>query len=262
MRKLLVLAGIILVQAVLLGILIPKTFAANSTVKHPNCLQIKVKFNAPLAWQKSSSNRSIQIGCSGEIKPTGRQSCEGGVLTVKPGQTKTLGNCSCFGKQGCLVVGKTLNRSKDTKHNKWVVTVASGKDIKSTLGNKCSVTYVNRDSQKKVKLASICGTNKQKFNIGINIKCTPNKPSITPTNTPTPTKGICVGPKPVANVKVTCPSCLGNGLTPTPTEAQTQAELGTSCDPNGEVNQCGSGLVCSDQGEGNGICAAESEESQ
>jgi hypothetical protein len=206
MRKYLVLLTFIFIQAVLLVVLLPKALAAD-TVTHANCLQITVKFNAPAAWQKSSSNRNIQIGCAGQIKPTGARSCEGAVLTLKPGQVKTLGNCSCFNKQGCLKVGKTLSRTKKTENNRWVVAVA--KPLDSTLGNKCSVKYVNRDNHKPIKLTSICGTNKQRFNVAINISC--SKTTITPT------PGICVGPKPVANVKVTCPTCEGQGLTPTPT---------------------------------------------
>lgn len=241
MRKYLILAAIILVQVVLLGILLPKALAANSTPVHANCLRYAVKFNAPAAWQKSSSNRTIQIGCSGQTNHLGPQSCEGGVLTLKPGQIGILGNCSCFNKKGCLVVGQKLSRTKDTKNNKWDVEVVPGKGINSTLGNKCSVTYVNRDTQKKANLASFCGTNKQKFNIGINIKCTVTKP--TPTFTPTPTPGICVGPKPVTNVKVTCPTCDAQGQPqPTPTP------IGEGGDCFNNQNACAPGLVCANGG--------------
>jgi len=228
MRKFLVLIGIILVQGILLGVLLPKASAAVSTVVHANCLKYTVKFNAPAAWQKSSNNRTIQIGCSGQTNHLGPQSCEGGVLTLKPGQKGILGNCSCFNKKGCLVVGQKLSRTEDTKTKRWNVAVVPGKGINSTLGNKCSVVYVNRDTQKKAQLTSFCGTNKQAFSIAINIKCTTPKPSVTPEVTITPTPGICKGPALVTNVKVTCPSCFLNGtptpkptVTPTPTISPT-----------------------------------------
>lgn len=281
MRKTLVLVGIILVQAVLLAILLPKVFAANSIPTHANCLQITVKFNAPAAWLKSSNNRSIQIGCSGAIKPTGAQSCQGGIQTLKPGQTKTLGDCDCFHSAGCLVVGKTLKKTTDTKNNKYVVSV--DKPLSGTLnGGKCSVTYVNRNTKKKIKLASICGTNEKRFNIGLNIKCTTPKPSVTPEVTITPTPGVsvtptpgvsvtptpgeCVAPKPVTNVKVTCPSCFGptQGPTPTPlppTPTPIVAQEGFSCGPNaGQAGdlQCASGLVCTNvNANGVGVCESQ-----
>ncbi len=227
MRKFLFL--IILAQALLLVVLLPRALAANSnnsTPKHPNCLQITVKFNAPAAWLKSSNNRSIMIGCAGSNKITGPQSCEGGVQTLKPEQTKTLGDCDCFHTAGCLVVGKVLKVSPNKTTHRNNITIV--KTLDSTLGGKCSVVYVNRKSQHKIKLASICGTNEKRFDIGLNIKCTTPTPSTVPSITVTPTPGECVAPKPVTNVKVTCPSCFGPTQGPTPTPLPTEEPTPTT----------------------------------
>src|SRR3990167_10352437 len=78
MKKLILLIGIIFVLVASIG---------NVTSAAPNnsqCLSFKVTYNA-------SNYGKIQVGCQGLNSGT----CVGGIIDIRPGNTKTLNNCAC-----------------------------------------------------------------------------------------------------------------------------------------------------------------------
>ncbi len=155
------------------------SFAANR-VTDQRCLTITGKFTA-----KNWTGGPMMVGCNGDAGNV----CKGQLQKVRPGQTFTLTKCSCppFAS-GCLVIGKNLKLEKNNQGRPRV------KVIGKKVPDKCTLTH------KK----NVCGVNSQAINANFNVKC--NVP--TPTFTPTPSITSCPVPKPVVNVKVTCPNCI------------------------------------------------------
>ena len=179
-------------------------FIPGDALANPKCITFKVKVTA-----KNWPGGKLQIGCPGDRGPQ----CTGEIKDIRVGQASpvVLGKCSCFpGKNGCLTLGKKLKLGplQNGKRRVQVVT---------PIPSKCELT-----NKKK-----FCGANGQTKKANFKLTCekkpTPTpKPSASPTPTPTgiptptPTPPICVGPKKVTNVKVTCPNCFSS-TTPTPT---------------------------------------------
>src|SRR5688572_9988655 len=85
-------------------------FAAQAPFR-PDCVGIEGKFTA-----RDWKGGAIQVGCAGDdggnLPPNSPRRCDGEIKTVRPGQKFRLTQCSCFGKKGCLVVGKELDKVK------------------------------------------------------------------------------------------------------------------------------------------------------
>lgn len=174
------------------------------------CITFKIKVTAS-HWPGGG----LQVGCPGDRGPQ----CVGQIKDIRPGQKEVvLGKCSCFPNQnGCLTLGKKLKFGPMQNGKKKIVVVTK-------IPAKCTLTNTKK----------FCGSNGQHKKANFKLVCT--KAPTTPTNTPTPTPGICVGPKKVTNVKVTCPNCFSSSEPtptpepPTPTPSQT-ASCGTSSKP-------------------------------
>lgn len=187
----------------------------------PKCLSFNVSYSA-------DGYGKIQIGCQGLNKPP----CVGGIAEIRPGKTKTLGNCACpFNAKdkfkdwadGCLYVAKELKVIKRAESKN-----RPGVDVKTPIKSTCTI---NTDIFEKVvkngtpvdgfykSIEGIaCGKNKDEVDIPIRIECP--APPITITDTVTPTIS-CPVPEPITNVKIKCPNCLQATPTegPTPTNA-------------------------------------------
>ena len=173
-------------------------FATNapSAFANPKCITFKVKVTA-----KNWPGGKLQIGCSGDRGPQ----CIGEIKDIRVGQASpvVLNKCSCFpNDNGCVVLGKKLKLVAQPNGRKKVEVVQS-------IPNKCEYLSKNK----------FYGTNgqtkKPTFRLTCERRLTPTptpRPSGSPTPTPTltitPTPTICVGPKKVTNVKVTCPNCF------------------------------------------------------
>ncbi|HBB76840.1 MAG: hypothetical protein A2186_02695 [Candidatus Levybacteria bacterium RIFOXYA1_FULL_41_10] len=170
-------------------------------VSDPLCLKFTVKFNADSQWKKNqSSDRFIMAGCDGEgsWKPK-RPACTGGLVKIHPGETATLGRCSCFNigkvtdQEGCLKLGKKLTIEDQKKGYKKRRNVTVVEPLSDT--QECKIKVTNRKGkvlEPDDKFQYICGINEQKKKVNVNIKCEKQK---------------CPKPAQVTNVKVTCPEC-------------------------------------------------------
>lgn len=194
------------------------------------CLQIKVKFTTDTGWKENGSKRYIMVGCDGQGEITNPAKnppgCTGGLAKLKPGEEVTLGRCSCFfdPNGGCLKVGKELtieDKKTGSKNRRNVTVVKRLEDTTDISSGACSYDLIDRNKNKKVSLGSLCGSNKESFDVRLNIQCvrTPTPtPTLTPSVTPSPTPTICPVPAQVTNVRVTCPNCAATP-SPTPTPA-------------------------------------------
>jgi len=168
-------------------------------ISDPLCLQFKVTFKADPKWKENGSNRYIMAGCDGQgsWKPN-RPGCTGGLVKIKPGETATLGRCSCFNidgvtnQEGCLKIGKklTIEDQKTGYRKRRNVTVV--KPLQNT--DECTFKVTNKKGKELIPDGSkyICGTNEQKKEVNVKVKCERQE---------------CPKPGNVANVKVTCPEC-------------------------------------------------------
>lgn len=214
MKKLIFLLVLILI----LSISIVKVSNAQPPVD-PRCLSFNVSYSA-------DNYGKIQIGCQG----LNAGPCVGGIVEIRPGKTKTLGNCACPQNNrgvdkgwadGCLYVAKELKVIKraDSKNR-------PGIGLKTPLPQTCTINAnkFTRISSGFYKTAeNFCGKNKDEVDIPIRITCPGPSISVTATNTNTPTPTTCPIPQPVTNVKIKCPNCLQATPTegPSPTTAPT-----------------------------------------
>lgn len=233
MKKIILLGLIFLILGLLFKIYTFPTSALDLIKTDPGsdsrCLQIKVKFTSDTQWKESGSNRYIMVGCDGQGTITNPAKnppgCTGGLAKLKPGEEVTLGRCSCFFDPdgGCLKVGKELtieDRKEGSNKRRNVTVVKKLEDTTDIKSGICSYDLIDRDKNRKVNLGSLCGSNKDKFDLRLNITCQGPSPTPTPTITitPSPTPSICPVPSQVTNVKVTCPNCSATpSPTPTPT---------------------------------------------
>lgn len=181
MKKILFLSLSVFFIAFLFFLKTPKAVFAN-----PHCINFIVKVTA-----KNWVGGKLQIGCPGD---TGRF-CKGEIKDIKPGgKTVKLGACSCFpNSNGCLTLGKKLKFAAVKNGKKRVVIVGD------QLPKKCVLKTTKK----------FCSSNGKYPKASFKIVCT--KAPITITDTVTPT-GVCPVPKPVLNVKVTCPNCNQSGV--------------------------------------------------
>ncbi len=193
----------------------------------PLCLGIQGKFSANNKWKGGS----IMVGCvgdSGLATPIASQRCTGEVQTVNPGQPFRLTKCSCLGSQGCLKIGKELRLEPLVNGKRKITVVRRIDEMPAFINNQCRIN----------KTGEMCGSNGKHIKGNIKISCTPPitltprptvpiTPGTTLTLTPTPvpstppTPSICIAPKKVTNVKVTCSNCFSS-ITPTPTNGAAQ----------------------------------------
>jgi hypothetical protein len=203
-------------------------FSASTALANSHCITFKVDIKAS-HWPGGN----LQIGCPGD----GGHVCTGQVVTVRPGQKHVkLGKCSCYpNENGCLKIGKKLRLPTTPAHGKRKI------EVVTPLPNKCKIT----------KKSNFCGSNGQIKNAKFKITCQTKKPSIV-------TPSICVGPKPVANVKVTCPDCdTNNGPTPTPAPLAQEGESCATNETGTDAIACAEGLSCQNIDEtGVGTCEA------
>lgn len=174
----------------------------------PNCLGIEVKFYAQ-NWKGGP----IEIGCEGDdggaVDRVESRWCKGEVKTIRPNETKRLTKCSCFGKTGCLKIGKDLNLSRTLENGRYKITVVRRIDeMPEFTQNNCTRT----------RTGDQCGTNTDRIKPRIKIVCAAAPVTRASTPTPIPTGPIsCPVPPKVTNVTVTCPDCYNSNLTPTVT---------------------------------------------
>src|SRR3989344_395679 len=211
MKKLIFLVSLILI----LSISIVKVSNAQPPAD-PRCLSFNVSYSA-------DNYGKIQIGCQG----LNAGPCVGGIIEIRPGKTKTLGNCACPQNNrgvekgwadGCLYVAKELKPIKraDSKNR-------PGVDVKTAINSNCTV---NTDKFEKVVKNGkavdgfyktidgvACGLNKTEVDVPIRIEC------------PGPSITSCPVPQPVTNVKIKCPNCLQ--ATPTEGPSSTSAPTTT-----------------------------------
>lgn len=195
------------------------------------CVGIQGKFIT-----KNWKGGPIEVGCAGDdggrVPASQRQdkACLGEVQTVQPGKAFRLTKCSCFGSdKGCLKIGKDLKLEPLNSNNRRTITVVKRIDELPA--------YTNNNCTRK-RTGNVCGSNGQRIEANVVIKCAvPTK-----TNTPTPTGQICPKPDKVTNVKITCPNCSEGAeavsptpLPPTPTQGQTAAACQNTSDPVLEV---------------------------
>jgi len=184
---------------------IESVLAQTSTFKpyRKLCVGIQGKFIANSTWKGGA----IQVGCGGDDGgrlPQSRraaEACLGEVQIVQPGKPFRLTMCSCFGSdKGCLKIGKDLKREPLNADKRRTITVVKRIDeMPQFINNNCT----------RKRTGEVCGSNGERIEANIVIKCeVPTK-----TATPTPTGEICPVPEPVKNVKITCPDCVA---TPTP----------------------------------------------
>lgn len=180
-----------------------KTAQAAFDPWRPLCVGIQGKFVAT-NWKGGP----IQVGCVGDdggATSNPAQRCTGQVIKdVRPGETFKLTKCSCWGSnKGCLKVGKELKLNPLNSNNRRTITVVKSiKDIAYFKSNSCTIN--------SARISNYCGANgAHLLDKNIRITCQV-PPSSVPTRNPsqTPTPSVCVGPEPVANVKVTCPNCF------------------------------------------------------
>lgn len=196
MKKIFFIISLFLVTPIFLKVVPTSVFA------DPHCITFKVKVKAT-----NYPGGTLQIGCPGDRGPQ----CTGQIKNIRVGASDPviLGKCSCFpNDNGCIKIGKKLVKEPLNSSGKRTIT------IKTPISAKCKVTS-----------PKICGTNGQVVKGTIRLMCNkvttpPDTGTPTPPDTGTPTPGQCVGPKPVPNVRVTCPTCSGNEPTPTPTPTE------------------------------------------
>jgi len=205
-----------------------KAMAADPFI--PNCLGISGKFYANKTWKGGY----IMVGCAGDdggaVNQNPARWCKGEVQKVYPGKPFRLTKCSCFGKEGCLKIGKELTRSTTLNANrKYAITVNKRIDeMPQFINNGCRIN----------KIGQMCGSNSQIIKPRIKITC--DVPTGTPSKikTPTPTGGVCPVPEKVENVRVSCPNCSNSTSNSNSTTTTTTTTLTTTDDvsPSPEVS--------------------------
>ncbi len=203
-----------------------KTMAAEQSFI-PNCLGISGKFYANKTWKGGY----IMVGCAGDdggaVNQNPNRWCKGQVQKVYPGKPFRLTKCSCFGKEGCLKIGKELSLSTTLNANrKYAISVVKRIDeMPQFKNNGCRIN----------KIGQMCGTNTMIIKPRIKITCDVPTGTPTRTKTPTPTGGVCPVPDKVQNVKVTCPSCSTSSSNSNSTTTTTTLTTTDNVSPSPEV---------------------------